>query len=119
MVEIQALEATAPTGEHVSVSVARLSSGRPGPTLAVVAAMHGTEYASVAALGRLIQGVNPERVSGALVLVPVANQLAFETRTMYVSPPDGKNLNRTFPGRADGTYTEVLADLIWRHVASQ
>jgi predicted deacylase len=57
-------------------------------------------------------------VLGTLVLVPIANRLAFETRTMYLCPPDGRNLNRTFPGRADGTYAEVLADLLWQNVAS-
>jgi predicted deacylase len=87
--------------------------------LAAFAAMHGTEYASVAALSRLIHDIRPETVSGTLVLVPVANRLAFETRTMYVSPHDEKNLNRTFPGSPDGTYTEVLADLLWRNVARE
>jgi predicted deacylase len=116
--EVESLRATTVDGHHLSVSVVRISSGKPGPVLVVIAAMHGTEYASVAALGRLIQETQPEDVSGSLVLVPIANQLAFETRTMYVCPPDGKNLNRVFPGRADGTYAEVLADLLWRNIAS-
>jgi predicted deacylase len=116
--EVERLEAMTADRHHVSVSVVRVGSGRPGPVLMVIAAMHGTEYASVAALGRLIQEVEPADVSGTLVLVPVANRLAFETRTMYVCPPDGKNLNRVFPGRPDGTYAEVLADLLWRKVAS-
>jgi len=116
--EVESLSATTVDGHQLSVSVVRISSGKPGPVLVVIAAMHGTEYASVAALGRLIQEAQPEDVSGSLVLVPIANQLAFETRTMYVCPPDGKNLNRVFPGRPDGTYAEVLADLLWRNVAS-
>jgi predicted deacylase len=115
---IDSLQAATPGGERVAATVVRISSGRSGPILAVFAAMHGTEYASVAALGRLIDRLHPEAIDGTLVLVPVANQQAFETRTMYVSPSDGKNLNRTFPGKADGTYTEVLADLLWRQVAS-
>jgi predicted deacylase len=113
---VQTLAATTSDGRAVSVDVVHISSGRPGPVLAVFAAMHGTEYASVAALGRLIQQLDSARVAGTLRLVPVANRLAFETRTMYVSPADGKNLNRSFPGRPDGSYTEVLADLLWRNV---
>ncbi len=97
----------------------RISNGQAGPHLAVFAAMHGTEYASVAALGHLIQTLDARRVRGTLSLVPVANRLAFESRTMYVCPPDGKNLNRTFPGDPHGSYAEVLADLLWREVASQ
>jgi predicted deacylase len=101
----------------VAVSVVHISSGRPGPVLAIFAAMHGTEYASVAALGRLIQELDSERVSGTLRVVPAANNVAFEARSMYVSPADAKNLNRVFPGRPDGSYTEVLADLLWQRVA--
>ena len=115
---VATLQATAASGECVSVSVVRMSSGRPGPTLVVIAAMHGTEYASVAALGRLVQSLRAEDIAGTLVLVPVANELAFETRTMCVSPRDQKNLNRSFPGKPDGTYTEVLAHLIWSNVVS-
>src|SRR5215216_3963919 len=111
--------ATTRDGTAIAVDVERISSGQPGPHLAVVAAMHGTEYASVAALGRLIQIIDPRRVRGTLSLVPVANRLAFETRTMYVCPPDGKNLNRTFPGDPNGSYAEVLADLLWREVGSE
>src|SRR5438270_12510513 len=116
---VETLEATSREGESITVDVVSIASGQPGPRLAVLAAMHGTEYASVAAVGRLIQTLAPARVRGTLILVPVANRLAFETRTMYVCPPDGKNLNRTFPGDAYGTYAEVLADLLWRRAASQ
>lgn len=114
--QIVTLTAQTADGQHVSVPTVRITSGRSGPSLLVIAAMHGTEYASVAALGRLVQTVRPADVSGVLILVPVANRLAFESRTMYVSPADGKNLNRVFPGRADGSYTEVLADLLWNHL---
>jgi uncharacterized protein len=113
------LSATTSDGTPITVEVVRIASGQPGPHLAIVAALHGTEYASVAALGRVIQSLDPRRVRGTLTLVPVANRLAFESRTMYVCPPDGKNLNRTFPGDPNGSYAEVLADLLWREVASQ
>jgi uncharacterized protein len=66
--EVETLEAQTADGQQVSVSIVRISSDRPGPVLAVIAAMHGTEYASVAALGRLIQGLRPEDVSGTLVV---------------------------------------------------
>jgi predicted deacylase len=116
---VQTLQAQTSDGTPIDVDVVHLGGQRPGPHLAVFAAMHGTEYASVVALGRLIQSLDPSRLSGTLSLVPVANRLAFETRTMYLCPPDGKNLNRTFPGDAAGTYAEVLADLLWRQVARQ
>jgi predicted deacylase len=116
---LETLEATTPDGAQITVDMVLIGSGQPGPQLAVFAAMHGTEYASVAALGRLIQALDPSRVRGTLTLVPVVNRLAFDSRTMYVCPPDGKNLNRTFPGDPHGSYAEVLADLVWREVASR
>ncbi|HET6315853.1 MAG TPA: succinylglutamate desuccinylase/aspartoacylase family protein [Chloroflexota bacterium] len=76
--------ATTRDGTSIAVDVVRISSGQPGPHLAVFAAMHGTEYASVAAMGRLIQTLDRARVRGTLTLIPVANRLAFESRTMYV-----------------------------------
>jgi hypothetical protein len=117
--QLETLEATTRDGTTIAVEVVHISSGQPGPRLAVFAAMHGTEYASVAALGRLIQTLDPSQVGGTLSLVPIANRLAFESRSMYVCPPDGKNLNRTFPGDPLGSYADVLADLLWRGVASQ
>lgn len=115
---LDTLHASTSDGVAISVDVVHIGHNAPGPHLAVIAAMHGTEYASVAALGRLIQTLNPATVQGTLTLVPVANQLAFESRTMYVCPPDGKNLNRTFPGNPQGSYAEVLADLLWRAVGA-
>jgi predicted deacylase len=115
---VDTLRAATPDGTPIAVDVVRISSGQPGPTLAVFAAMHGTEYASIVALGQLIHTLDPSRVLGTLVLVPVANRAAVEARTMYVCPADGKNLNRTFPGNPRGSYAEVLADLLWREVAS-
>src|ERR1700733_1634567 len=98
---LESIEATTRDGAHISVDVVHMSGGRPGPHLAVFAAMHGTEYAPVAALGRLIQDFDPTPLVGTLTLVPVANPLALETRTMYLCP-DGKNVNRSFPGNPDG-----------------
>lgn len=116
---LDTLVATTGDGTSITVDVVRIGSGQPGPHLAVFSAMHGTEYAPVAALGRLIQSLDPGRVRGTLTLVPIVNRLAFDSRTMYVCPADGKNLNRTFPGEPRGSYAEVLADLVWRGVASQ
>src|SRR5205814_1015427 len=77
---VETLEARTADQHEVAVSVVRISSDRPGPVLAVIAGMHGTEYASVAALGRLAQTVRPMDVTGTLVLIPVASGRRLETR---------------------------------------
>ena len=52
-------------------------------------------------------------------MVHVANMPSFLGRTIYYSPADGKNLNRVFPGKADGTLSERIADVITREVIAR
>jgi hypothetical protein len=97
-------------GEPVEVPYARVTGGAgDGPRLTVVAGVHGTEYTGMAALLRLIGQLDPGQLRGTLTVVPVLNQLAFWSRTPFVVPADGKNLNRCFPGDPAGSYTDVLA----------
>ena len=104
-------------GTFVPVTVVR--GARPGPVLALVAGVHGSEYSPILALQRLRGLVDPAAVSGTLVMVHVANLPAFLGRTVYVSPGDGRNLNRVFPGRRDGTVTERIADALTREVLAR
>ncbi|MBI4542835.1 MAG: succinylglutamate desuccinylase/aspartoacylase family protein [Gemmatimonadetes bacterium] len=87
-----------------------------GPTLALVAGTHGSEVAPIVALQRVRRELDPERLTGTVILVHVANLPSFLGRTIYYSPVDGKNLNRVYPGRADGTVSERIAHAITREV---
>ena len=58
---------------------------------------------------RTVQGLDPEELAGSVVAVPVVNPPMFQRRSGFLSPIDGLNLNRTAPGRADGTISEILA----------
>jgi predicted deacylase len=80
-----------------------------GPRLTVVAGVHGAEYTGMAALLKLIGRIDADQLRGSLTVVPVLNQAAFWSRTAFVVPADGKNLNRCFPGDPAGSYTDVLA----------
>jgi len=104
-------------GAEVPVSIIR--GAKPGPTLALIAGTHGYEYAGIIALQRIRQSVNPADVSGTLLLVHIANPPSFYGRTIYYSPADGKNLNRVYPGKADGTLSERIAHMITREVIEQ
>ncbi len=79
-----------------------------GPTLVVTAGVHGAEYASIVAAQRLA-ATPPDRIRGRLVVVPIVSTASYFARSIYVSPLDGKNLNRVFPGDPDGSPTERLA----------
>jgi predicted deacylase len=83
--------------------------GGDGPSLALIAGVHGCEYSSIAAVGDVVRALEAEDVAGRVIAIPVVNGTGFATRTPFVTPEDGKNLNRCFPGRPDGTYSEALA----------
>ncbi|HEY8597913.1 MAG TPA: succinylglutamate desuccinylase/aspartoacylase family protein [Thermomicrobiales bacterium] len=83
----------------------------PGPTVAIVAAIHGGEYPGPLGALRLAREIDSATVRGALLILPLVNLSSFWARRAFVTPEDGRNLNRVFPGKADGTLSEVLA---WR-----
>lgn len=84
-----------------------------GPTALLTGANHGDEYEGPIALFELARSLRAEEVSGRIILVPAMNQPAFAAGTR-TSPIDRGNLNRSFPGRPDGTVTEKIADYFQR-----
>jgi predicted deacylase len=102
------------TGTRIPFSI--IHGSRPGPVLALVAGVHGQEYTPILALQRLRTAIDPATLTGTIIMVHVANMPSFTGRTIYYSPVDRKNLNRVFPGRADGTLSERIADRITREV---
>ena len=101
------------SGTVIPLSIIR--GVRPGPTLALVAGTHGREVAPILALHRVREMLDPAALSGTVLLVHVANVPSFLGRTVYYGP-DGKNLNRMYPGRADGTVSERIAFHITREI---
>lgn len=92
---------------------------RPGPMVAIVAGVHGSEFSPILALNRFAEELDPAALTGTVVLVHLANPPAFFGRTVYVSPADGRNLNRSFPGREDGTLTERTAHVLTTQVLAR
>jgi predicted deacylase len=80
-----------------------------GPTVCLIAGIHGAEYPPIDAVMRFCRALDPGHLHGRVIGVPVVNLPAFWERTPFVCPRDGKNPNRVFPGTPDGTFSEVLA----------
>lgn len=80
-----------------------------GPTILITAGIHNAEYVGIQAAMELAQEFQPEDLSGNVIFVPLVNVSGFENRTMSTVYEDGKNLNRVFPGKADGTQAERIA----------
>lgn len=110
-----------PSGSDAStfIPVTIVHGAKPGPVLAIIAGVHGSETTPIVALQRLVSQLDPARLSGTVVAVHTANVPSFLGRTVYVSPVDGKNLNRQFPGRADGTQTERIAHVLTTEIISR
>jgi N-alpha-acetyl-L-2,4-diaminobutyrate deacetylase len=87
-----------------------------GPTALLTGANHGDEYEGPVALQALTRDLDPAEVHGRVVIVPFMNGPAFRAGRR-TSPLDGKNLNRIFPGRPDGSPTEKIADYFNRTLA--
>jgi predicted deacylase len=104
-------------GTTIPISV--INGTSPGPVLALVAGTHGMEYVPIIALQRMRATIDPKTLRGAIVMVHVANMPSFLGRTIYYSPADGKNLNRVFPGKADGTLSERIAEVLTREVIAR
>lgn len=90
-----------------------ITGKREGPQLTVLAGVHGAEYASIAAVREFVKELDPASVSGRIIAVPIVNLLGFWSRSAFIVPVDGKNLNRNFPGNINGSFTEVLAHHIF------
>lgn len=94
----------------VPVPVAVIKNGE-GPTVILEGGNHGDEYEGPITLGELIRDLDPSEVQGRLIFIPAINQPAV-LAAYRVSPIDGINMNRTFPGDPLGTTTRQIAAFV-------
>jgi hypothetical protein len=113
------LEVAETDGAGARIPVSLVRGAGEGPVLALIAGTHGYEYPGITALQRLRQSIDPGALRGTLLLVHIANPPSFYGRTIYASPADGKNLNRVYPGRPDGTLSERIAHAITTEVIAK
>lgn len=99
--------------------IIELRGAHAGPTLALVAGVHGGKVAAIRALQQLSTAFDTTTLAGRLLLVPMANAAGHGAGLAQTHPEDGLNLNRVFPGRADGTPTERLAHRLMVDIVSK
>src|SRR5689334_6313060 len=113
------IEVPAGADPATSIPVVVVRGSKPGPVLALVSGAHGTEYASVIALEKLIPQLDPAQISGTVIILPLVNIQSFLQKVPHVNPVDGKSMNRFYPGKADGTQTERASLLITKQVVER
>ncbi len=115
--EITTYEVTDPDHGYtarIPVGVAKGITG--GPCLAVIGGVHGTEYAAQEATVEFWNEIDPDALTGSVRVVLCADNAALEGHSAYVNPIDGKNLNRVWPGDAEGSLTQRIAHTITEEV---
>ncbi len=98
------------TNTPVDLVVHVIHGRRPGPVLLVTAAIHGDELNGVEICRQLAKRKLLQNLRGTLLLVPVVNILGYIQQSRYL--PDRRDLNRCFPGWANGSLGGRLAYII-------
>ncbi len=98
----------------VMIPIAVIRNGS-GPTALLTGGNHGDEYEGPIALFDLARTLDVGKVSGTVIIVPAMNYPAFRAGTR-TSPIDKGNMNRSYPGKPDGTVTQKIADYFTREL---
>jgi predicted deacylase len=95
------------TAVPVMIPLTIVNGAKPGPRLFVTAAIHGDETNGIEMVRRIRADVDPQALRGVLLLVAIANPIAFMNLNRDL--PDGRDLNRFFPGRESGSMASQIA----------
>lgn len=105
-----------PTGTSLSMPITVVNGIDPGPVIFLSAAVHGDELNGVEIIHRLLGTISARAMRGTIIAVPVVNVLGFVNESRYL--PDGRDLNRHFPGSSRGSLASRVGDLFMRNVAN-
>lgn len=98
-------------GSPIELPLLIASGKESGPTVWIIGCIHGDEYGGAASIIRFFQELELDSFKGTLIGLPVANPPSFKAWSR-ISPMDGANLNRIFPGNPQGTYSQRLAHVL-------
>lgn len=106
-----------PTGTSMSVPVHVVHGGHGGPSVWISAAIHGDEVNGIEIIRQVVKSLDPDALHGSVFAVPVVNVFGFISRSRYL--PDRRDLNRSFPGSADGSLAAQLAYLFMTEIVAR
>ena len=102
-----------PSGTRLSVQCHVYRSIRPGPTVLILAGVHGDEINGIEIVRRsLASGLYKNLIKGSVIVIPLLNVFGFINFSREV--PDGKDVNRSFPGTSSGSLASRVASVLTR-----
>ena len=104
-------------GVPVSTPVLVVNGSLPGPTLCLSAAVHGDELNGIEIVRRVLHDIEPDKLSGAIIGIPIVNVQGFRRGSRYL--PDRRDLNRYFPGNPNGSAAARIAHSFFTNVVGQ
>lgn len=105
------------THHDVEMTVHVICGKRAGPTLFVAAAIHGDELNGVEIIRRLLKLKQLNRLQGTLIAIPIVNVYGFLNKSRYL--PDGRDLNRSFPGSSKGSLASRIANTFLNEIVKK
>ncbi len=96
-------------GNHSQLPVVVVKGKKKGPVFTIIAGVHGYEYPPIIAAQEMIGELEPDRLLGTVIILPLSNPNSFYGRSPFLNPQDQVNLNRIFPGEESASVTSKIA----------
>jgi predicted deacylase len=108
---------TLASGAELRLGLHTVTGAKTGPTLGILATVHGDETMGLMAVRRLLQSLDVKTLSGRVAAIPVANPLAVSVFNRQTPEQHGKtDLHEVFPGHSEGNLTQRMASVITTHL---
>jgi predicted deacylase len=106
-----------PSGSSMTLPVCVLRGADEGPTVWISAAIHGDEINGTEIIRRILAFLDPKRMRGTLIAVPIVDVYGFNAATRYL--PDRRDLNRRFPGSPRGSLAAQVAHMFTTQIVDR
>ncbi len=113
---VKRVDAAEDGGGSLFFDVNIVSGKEDGPTLLLCSGIHGDELKGIEAVRRAVFGLDPDKIEGNVIGVPVVNIDAYRSGSRN-DPHDPKDMNRVFPGDPKGSITERIAESFFKRIA--
>ncbi|WP_167495691.1 succinylglutamate desuccinylase/aspartoacylase family protein [Desulfosediminicola ganghwensis] len=106
-----------PLGKRIEIPVIVVNGAKPGPVLVMTSAIHGDELNGIEINRRFLHELNPKRLKGVVIGVPIVNLEGFWRKERYLG--DRKDLNRYFPGNESGSHPSRIAHSLFTTIVQR